>query len=62
MCTIGGFEKLEDSLRTRATQHVSSSLEGGRISPQLAHLEGKNLLVVIQKRCCLALEMLRLEV
>ena len=43
------IERFEETLLSlnRHEQH-STSLEVGRISPQLAQVEGKNLLVVIQ--------------
>ena len=46
VCTIGGFE---ESLLVDSDKNSSiMSLESGRISAQLAHLEGKRLLVDIQ--------------
>ena len=54
--TIGSFERLETwRIFTFVDQH-SMSLEGGRISPQLAHLEVKDFLLIIRTRCCYALE------
>ena len=55
---IERFEETLLSLNPSRHEQHSTSLEVGRISPQLAQVEGKIFLLLFKTCCCLALEFL----